>query len=161
MVNHNQLEGTDAVSLEHLMATTELEDVLPEPIRVSIVEFLEVNVGSEAEPIMRRRAVPRTAEISTYVPMRVLHKMMASQERIKQIQMMGAKSLAKGDGPREGGQQQMLEWMTNQVLDVWRLTEPDMSADRLMDGLSFQKMFALFRIFFGDLLKNLNKSPVG
>ena len=52
----------------------------------------------------------------------------------------------------------MIAWMTEQVWAVWVLSEPDMTYEALMEGLGFQKVFGLFNVFFGDLLRNLNQS---
>ena len=121
------------------------DEVLPEPVRVSIVEFIPQKAeGTDAngdETIIR---VPRSriATINTYVPMKILHRMMASQ---------GAQG---AESPEN--QQMMISWMIDQVLEVWRLTEPNMTAEKLAEGLSYQKVFGLFGRFFGDLLKQMN-----
>lgn len=148
-----------AISYDEAFAqfgSTVFDDVLPEPIEVSIIEYQSAVVGKKADgtDIVRRKPVTRTAVIGTYVPMAILHKMLASQDRIRQIQAMAH---AQASGGAVNAQEAMIEWMTEQVWAVWTLTEPDMTYEALMEGLSFQKVFGLFNVFFGDLLKNLNR----
>jgi hypothetical protein len=130
---------------------TQFDDVLPEDIRVSIVEFIDEETEVDGRVIKRRRPSRRTASISTYVPMKVFHRMMASQEKVRRFQMMKK----QGDQIDPAGQQVMLEWMTAQVAAVWQLTEPDMTEEKISEGLSFQKIMGLFGLFFGDQLKSL------
>jgi hypothetical protein len=80
--------------------------------------------------------------------MKVFHAMMASQERLKRAAAMS---------PEDTDQQAMIGWMTEQVLAVCRLTEPDMTLDALVEGLSFQKVLGLFSAFFGSQLKLLQQ----
>lgn len=131
-----------------LAGSTTFDEVLPEPIMVSLVEFVPYQTE---DGVTRRKPKIRTAEINTYVPMKIFHRMMASQEKIRAIQDVKAKS-DKGKLD-EQSQQTMLLWMIDQVLQVWNLTEPEMTADKLTEGLSFQKVIGLFGVFFGDLLK--------
>lgn len=134
---------------------TQFDDVLPEPINITIVEFIDEAYEQDGIKRQRRRPVRRTALINTYVPMKILHSMMASQEKLRRLQTL-QKDVQEGQ-LSQGNQQAMIEWMTEQVLAVWRLTEPDMSADALANGLSFQKVFGLFKLFFGDLLASMNQ----
>lgn len=130
------------------IGSTTFDEVLPEPITVSLVEFVEYKTK---EGVTRRKPAIRNAEINTYVPMKIFHRMMASQEKIRAIQDVRAKAV--GGKLDDDSQQTMLLWMVDQVLQVWKLTEPDMTADALTEGLSFQKVIGLFGVFFGDLLK--------
>jgi hypothetical protein len=159
-VNHHESEQALDV-LADLVGTTSFDELLPEPVQVSFVEFVDEPVGEHADgtPIMRRRAMKRIAEINTYVPMRILHKMMASQERLKALQAKAASAGVQGIDVNE--QQLMMEWMAQQVLEVWKLTEPTMTLERLQEGLSFQQMMALFNRFFADPLKALNRLKKG
>ncbi|GAC1589116.1 MAG: hypothetical protein NVS4B1_33480 [Ktedonobacteraceae bacterium] len=157
-MSQNHLDNKQA-SLDALLdQSTVFDDVLPEPIRVSIVEFQERVSGqtldNDGAPVMIRVPVARIAIIGTYVPMKVLHKMMASQEKLKRIQALTAQQ-AEG-GMSQEGQGAMLGWMVDQVLEVWKLTEPFMTSEKLAEGLSYKKVFGLFGLFFGDLLKQLN-----
>lgn len=134
------------------MDTTNFDEVLPEPVQVTMISFEEYEAaGPGKEKVLRRRPVKRIAEINTYVPMRIFHKMMSSQEKLRAIQ---AKRLGPDSTLNSEEQQVMLDWMVGQVLAVWKLTEPEMDEEKLTEGLSFQKVIGLFGLFFGDLLKN-------
>ena len=157
MSQYNTVEGSiepNTASLDAFLNGTDVfDEVLPEPIRVSLIDFKNKDTGEKDEdgnPILVREPRARIAYINTYVPMKVLHRMMSSQEKLRRMQ-----GLAKA-GASEEGNQVMLTWMTEQVLEVWRLTEPNMTAEKLSEGLSYQKIFGLFGRFFGDLLKQLN-----
>jgi hypothetical protein len=130
-----------------LNAETNFSEILPEPVEVDIVEYEETEVGTRpnGKPIIRRDPVARTTYINTYVPMRIFHKMIASQEKIKRAQAM-----MNGE---EKNSDAMISWMTEQVLAVWQLTEPDMDLDTLLEGLTFPKILGLFSVFFGSQLK--------
>lgn len=160
MTQHQQ-NGTNPANLEGFNALmqmeTQFDDVLPEPIEVTLVDYMEQEVEEGGVKRTRRRPILRKALINTYVPMKVLHKMMASQDKLRQMQSL-QKEAKGGAGLSQGNQQMMMEWMTSQVLAVWQLTEPDMTADKLSEGLSFQKVFGLFRVFFGDLLSSMNQA---
>lgn len=150
-MNNNQVVNPN----EFLQASTTFDEVLPEPITVTWVEFVE---GEKQLPdgrtIKVRKPFQRKSEINTYVPVRILNKMMASQEKIKRIQA------ARSKGPENidmQTQQEMVSWMEEQVLNVWQLSEPDMTIEQLHDGLDFKKIFGLFSFFFGNLLGTFNK----
>lgn len=134
--------------------TSDFTEVLPEAIDVPFVEYVTYQAGERPDgtPIMRRKIERSVRRIETYVPMIVFHKMMASQERIRKFQAMQRGD--KGQMAPEG-QQEMLAWMVEQVLAVWKLTEPDMTAEKLIEGLGFQNTMRLFACFFGDQLKSL------
>ena len=134
-----------------LEAPTVFDDMLPEPIQVSIVTFVEEDVMVGNVKMRRRRPTARIAEIGTYVPMLVLNKMMKSQTKIKQLQDLRANS---GD---TDVQTETMQWMAEQVCEVWKLSEPEMTPQKLMEGLDFKKILGLFNIFFGNLLQGMNK----
>lgn len=149
--------GTEGI----FSATTIFDDVLPEPVSVSLIEFKDTETGEkddDGRPIIVRVPRRRVAIINTYVPMKVLHRMMASQERLKQVQ--GLQKQATAGALSEQNQEMMLSWMADQVLEVWKLTEPWMTAEKLTEGLSFQKVFGLFNLFFGDLLKQMKEQKL-
>lgn len=128
-----------------------LDDMLPEPVFVPIREFVEEVIGKKPDgsPRVRRKLTQRVAEINTYVPMSVFQKMMKAQEIVRKIQ---AKSQENMD---EAGQEAMMRWMTEQCLAVWKLTEPDMEIDTLMNGIDLPRMMWLFQRFFGSQLAAL------
>lgn len=140
--------------LNLLQTSTSFDEVLPEPITVTWVEYVPFEVTLEdGRKVTRRKPVNRKSEINTYVPVVILHKMMASQEKLKKLQAIRAKN-AEIDS---GMQQEMIGWMHQQVLNVWQLTEPDMTLDKLSEGIDFKKTFGLFNCFFGNLLTGLSK----
>lgn len=142
---------SDLTDFNALAQSTDFDDVLPDDVRVSIIEYIDVEHDVEGRKIHRRKPVKRTAVISTYVPMKVFHKMMASQDKVRRFQAMKQQS----DQISPENQQIMLDWMTQQVAAVWQLTEPDMTPEQISEGLSFQKIMGLFGLFFGDQLKSL------
>jgi hypothetical protein len=144
----------EELDLTTMFGGTDFSDVLPEAVDVPFAEYIEYKAGerSDGTPIIRRKLERRIAHIETYVPMSVFHKMMASQERIRKFQAM--KKGENGQMDPEN-QKQMLGWMVDQILEVWKLTEPDMSAEKLIEGLGFQNTMRLFGLFFGDQLKSL------
>ena len=154
IVDSTNVEAANA----YMDMDTQFDDVLPEPIQVTLVEYVTEEYEENGKLRQRRRPARRTALINTYVPMRVLHSMMASQEKLRRLQNL-QKEVQDGQ-VSSGGQQAMIEWMTEQVLAVWKLTEPDMTAEALADGLSFQKVFGLFKLFFGDLLASMNRQKL-
>jgi len=126
----------DAVNLEEV--TTH---VLCVAIR-ELVNQVELDDGIERRV---RRARVRRAQIDTFVPMRIFNKMLATRDRVVREREA---YLQKG-----GEEDPMMIWMTNQVLNVWKLSEPDMTYEALVDGLSFDKISKLFAAFFGDVVK--------
>jgi hypothetical protein len=140
---------------EFLQASTSFDEVLPEPIKITWAEYVEYQETLEdGRVITKRRLVKRVSEINTYVPVKILNRMMSSQEKIKRMQTLRAKGQDQIDGQT---QQEMIDWMAAQVLNVWQLTEPDMTLEKLQEAFDFQKMFGLFNLFFGNLLAGLNK----
>lgn len=150
-MNNNQVVNPN----EFLTASTTFDEVLPEPITVTWIEFIDGEKQlSDGRTVKIRKPVQRTSEINTYVPVRILNKMMSSQEKIKRIQAARAKGPENIDMQT---QQEMVNWMEEQVLNVWQLSEPDMTIEMLHDGLDFKKTFGLFNFFFGNLLGASNK----
>jgi hypothetical protein len=142
------------VDLTTMFGGTDFDDVLPEAIDVPFIEYVEYQAGerSDGTPIMRRRIEKSVRRIETYVPMSVFHKMMASQEKIRRFQAMNKGDKVQADPE---SQKAMLDWMVGQCLEVWKLTEPDMTAEKLAEGIGFQNVMRLFACFFGDQLKSL------
>lgn len=152
--NHNLMrmsEDQEELARKLLEAPTVFDDMIPEPIKVSIVAFLEEDVTVGGIKMRRRKPVSRVAEIGTYVPMLILNKMMKSQAQIRKLQAMREQS---GDTEVQA---ETMQWMAEQVCAVWQLSEPDMTVQKLMEGLDFKKILGLFNLFFGNLLQGLNK----
>ena len=139
-------------ALSALTSVDSFDEMLPQPVRVSLVDFQPYEAGKDlsGQPIIRNKPVIRTAEISTYVPMKIFHGLIASQEKLNRIRKAGAEGGAPSD--------EMLQWMSEQVLAVWKLTEPDMTLDRLTSGLDMFKIMGLFQHFFGSLLNRANRN---
>ncbi len=142
----------------------DLDEVAPEPVAVTLREYIErAETDADGHSVMRRRLVVRRALIETFVPMQVFNRMMADR-RIALLLRAGATGASASALPTavaadadaaddEPADDPMLDWMQRSVLRVWRLTEPDMTLDRLALGLSFQQMQGLFARFFGELLR--------
>lgn len=111
-------------------------EVTAEPVTVALVEYKQKTVTDEdgTERTVNRR-ITTSHEIDTFVPMRIFNRMIAERET------------AIGKGPDA-----LLQWQVNCVLAVWQLTEPDMTRDRLIDGLGFKAIGGLFARFFKDEL---------
>ena len=153
MNSHNSnMMDQEEIAKMLLNAPTAFDDVLPQPVRISLIEFHNYTVEVNGVEVIRRKPIQRIAEINTYVPLAILHRMMAGQEKIKRLQ-----KLRSQQGDDTAGQQELMAWMTEQVLSVWKLTEPEMTLDGLIEGLDFKKVFGLFNLFFGNLLQGLNK----
>lgn len=151
---HKNTEAQDALALLDTFGSgVNFDEVIPEPVQVSIMEFTPQQVGfnEHHEPVMRNTLQKRIALINTYVPMRILHRMMATQERMK---------IAQAKNPDQQDQQAIIQWISEQVLEVWKLTEPDMTYDRLTTGLVFQQIVGLFNRFFASQLKALGQQKL-
>lgn len=146
-------EQTDALAM--LGADANFDEVLPEPIDVEIIEFEDYETTQGNRKMRRRRPVKRIASINTYVPMKIFHRMLASQEKVRRFQQLMQQS-KNGQAPADA-QGEMIQWLINQVLSVWQLSEPDMTADALEEGLSMTKILFLFNLFFAEQLKNLGQ----
>jgi len=66
-------------------------------------------------------------------------------DEVKEILMEEAKEVE---------QSIMMDWLTRQVLNVWKLTEKDMTPERFERGLVFEQIQGLFNRFFGDLMQS-------
>jgi len=145
-----ELDELDAVNLD---------EVAPPPVRVPIVEYVTEPLldgagqplkGPDGKPRVRRRATRRIAVIETFVPLDIYDRMLASRQRVEVLRR------AKRDGPDgDEANRQGLNWMAEQVLAVWELTEPDMTLDRLRRGLDLSLVPRLFRRFFNQELRRL------
>lgn len=132
-------------ALEMVQAVN-LDEVDIEDIEVAFVEYEEVTDKGGRK---RHKAHKRTAYISTYVPMRLLNKMLASQRK--------AQTLKKrvDAGQLEVDEDPMMVWISRQVFEVWKLSEPDMTYERFEKGLDLEKVMGLFGRFFGSTLQKL------
>lgn len=147
-----ELEHNQAQAAISALRIEEFDEVLPVPIKVSFMDFVPYEAGKDlnGKPIIRNKPVPRLAEISTYVPMKIFHGLLASQRKIAKIR----NAATKADGEID---EETFNWMAEQVLSVWKLTEPDMTFDRLVSGLDPFKLMGLFALFFDNLLKKMGQ----
>lgn len=117
-----------------------LDEVVIDEVPVAITIYTQV---SETDPdgfdVVRTTARVRHANIRTKVPMRVFNKMLMAHD-----QMM-----------KESAAEKKIDWMTEQVLAVWKVTEPNMTKDELIDGLEFEQISGLFSRFFDKQLRLL------
>ena len=162
MTGNNKVENTAEIvkdltaqeALAMLGGTTSFDEVLPEPITVGWIEYIEQEQMVGGIRMTKRKAIKRVSEIETYVPVKILNRMMASQEKIKKLQALRSQDPTQLDGQT---QKDMVDWMSSQVLSVWQLTEPAMTLEKLQEGLDFKKTLGLFNLFFGNLLQGMNK----
>jgi hypothetical protein len=122
-----------------------LSQVIPPVVDVDVMEYVP-----DPEDPERFVLKTRTAHINCYVPMRIFHQMLASRQKMLESLRQEEAGVGAGEG---ANQSDMMAWMTEQVLQVWKLTERNMTLERLETGLTFDVIFGLFTRFFGDLIK--------
>lgn len=148
-----------------------LEIVAPSPVKVTIYDVAlpqghighqHVDAGGNLLPHFELR----TAVISTFVPMSVFNSMLLSRQRaMREARKQKIEILKQSDGSpdmremlqeeaKETEQTIMSKWLLEQVLTVWKRTEPDMTLDRLENGLTFKQVMGLFNRFFEDLIQS-------
>lgn len=158
------VEGSIEQSLELAtedQLTANLEIVAPEPCRVTFMEE-ETNEAGEV------KLVSRLAIIRTYVPIFLFHEMLRDRQRVlKEVRKKKLEILRSEDNDgtdevkeilaeeaKEVEQSTMIDWLTRQVLNVWKLTEKNMTPQRFERGLTFEQIQGLFSRFFGDLMQS-------
>jgi hypothetical protein len=130
-----------------------LDEVTIETVRVGVRDYRLVPEVDECGNIviengqkkLRREFYTRIAEIQNFVPMLVLNQMMATRKKMLRLRQEYLGS------SQEDGADPMMDWMLAQVLAVWKVSEPDMTLDRLGFILPFDKASRLFTLFFGHL----------
>lgn len=121
-----------------------LEEIAPEPVRVRIAHYVEEERADEDGVTRKHRTLKsRVATIEKYVPMVVYNRML--------------RTMGKMQRDKETGNAEWLAFVSEQVLSVWKLSEPDMTAEELAEGLDLKKQQKLFDVFFGDLLREGQK----
>ncbi len=134
---------------EHAAQTlaSNLTLLMPPRIEVDFMEWDKVVDPESGEETLMPRI--RRASISTYVPMRIFHAMLAGRSsvlRLKQEETNNPEHQAK-----------MMEWMTETCLAVWQRTEPKMTQDRFENCLQMPQILELFQRFFGGLMARMNE----
>lgn len=127
-----------------------LDEVTSDTVSVMIKEYAD-------DPQHPGRRIPawRRVELDRFVPMKIFNKMMASRLKAQKQIKLREQALER-DGDVNEDDPNVL-WMMQNVLNVWNLTEPDMTLERLEEGLNFAKIQKLFALFFGEMM-SLNRS---
>jgi hypothetical protein len=142
-VDETQLSRAEQ-AYEEAMAVN-LDEVTESTVIVAIREYAD----DPAKP-GRRTATVRHVELDAYVPMKIFNAMIAGRERVLKQNKLREQALASSGDVNEDDPN--VVWMLDCVCRVWKLTEPDMTVERLAEGLDFKKVQALFYHFFGDAL---------
>lgn len=149
----NQVVNQEEI-MSLLQAPVDFDEIVPEPVTVTWIDFQEYKDKVGDLNVIRRKPVKRSSLINTYVPVKVLNKMMAGQDKMRKLQALRAKDPTQVNGDI---QQEMVIWMADQILNVWKLSEPEMTLDKLLEGVDLKKILGLFSLFFGNLLTGMNK----
>lgn len=117
-----------------------LDEVIAEPIQVAFREWdsVEIDDGKGGTLSVRRPRV-RHVELESFVPMSVFNNMLALRDEMTR-------------NPDRSSQDQ-LGMMLQAIWPCWQLSEPDMTLERLAEGLSFRQVTGLFGRFFKDELQ--------
>jgi hypothetical protein len=124
-------------------ASVNLDEVVVEMIPVALREFKVIDVPNEATgaSIKRRVSTVRHTKIEAYVPMKIYNRVVAAREKMAKQYPQGIPESV------------MAEWMVDQIVSVWQQTEPDITADTLLDGLQPEQILGLFTRFFGSMVR--------
>ena len=137
-----QMERTEQY-VEAAMAVN-LDEVTDDTVTVTIKEY-------RTDPETHRRvATSRKVVLDSFVPMKIFNKMMAGRQKMLRLQKLRQQATDNGGEVNEDDPQ--FTWIMQSVLNVWNQTEPEMTMERLEDGLNFAFINKLFTIFFGDLM---------
>lgn len=124
------------------LQSVNLDEVSNEAVRVKVAEWKEEEIldsdghpllDEEGKPLRRRRITSRIAEIYDLVPLPLYNKMIKMRDQITKGQ------IAQSDA---------IEPMGDCVLEVWKLSEPWMTKERLMQSVPGDIIAALFVRFF-------------
>lgn len=131
----------------------DLEENAPEPVRVSVRDYKIVDLLDDegnpipddetGKPLKRIAYYNRTAVIETFTPTEMYMKVILLQDKLKQV--------------NRDDKTAYIRFYAQQVLEVWKLSEPHMTEERLLKILGFPKIQELFRLFFGNLLRGFLK----
>lgn len=123
------------------IAAVNLDEVAPEPVTVALLTRVPYeSKNASGEPVTHYRWQTEQHEIETYVPTEIYLKAMRLQTKYPHLKM------------RDLSEQQLTEMLSEQqklILEVWQLTEPEMTKAQLSVGLDFLKTQRLFTLFFG------------
>jgi len=159
-VDITQLNGNTEVTVQQARTMLDqglqinLNEVAPEAVEVSLREYVPVTEqGADGQSRTRNKLVTTQHLIETSVPMKLFNRMVATQKRAQeQRRVWLAKTGAENQEPEDDP---MLAWQLQQVFVIWRLTEPEMTLDRLEMGLDIAQVQGLFARFFARYLNLL------
>lgn len=127
---------------QELLDAVNLDEVTIEIIKVKVREYRLVDIlddedkpilDEQGNPLKGRQPYTRTARIQNFVPLPIYNKMIATQKEL-----------------RGGNIEEQIPLMTDLVLEVWQVSEPFMTLQKLNDGIDFPVIGALFKIFFNQ-----------
>ncbi|HZU01518.1 MAG TPA: hypothetical protein VFA10_17755 [Ktedonobacteraceae bacterium] len=134
-------EAAKALSWFDDVGSINLEEAAPQPVKVTLEEYIAVEDGTDADgnPISRQALRQSTHIIETYVPMALYNKLLLTREQLMR--------------DPERSEAKIIEWMIDMVWEVWKLTEPSMPREKLAVGLRLTKLRKLYAVFFDELLQ--------
>lgn len=132
-----------AVNYLEEVRSVNLDEVIVGEVRVAINKYVEVVVKDEnGDEVVVNEIKTRIANIRTKVPMRLFNRMLQAHDKVM----------------KNSSAEDKLDWMTDQVLSVWQVTEPRMTKEQLVDGLEFEQISGLFSRFFDKQLRLLRNN---
>lgn len=153
MSTHNETIEIDSALIEQgqdLLSAVNLDEVTIEIVKVKVREYRLVDaldddgnplLDEKGETLKYRHPYTRTAHIQNFVPLPIYNKMIAMQKELR------------GDKLEE-----QIPLMTNLVLEVWQVSEPWMTLQKLNDGIDFPVIGVLFKLFFNQSRLQKNKA---
>lgn len=143
-----------------LQATTDkaqekaLNEVAPLPVDVQVREYVEAGATlPDGSTATRRTVVEATHTIESYVPARIFNRMVATQKKAYQARQKWLDTVEPDE--RDASDDPALIWQQQQIWNVWKLTEPDMTLERLQEGLDIVQVQGLFARFFTSYLARM------
>lgn len=140
-----QAEATQEQAIE-VQLSNNLTLLMPPKVEVDFMEW-DQSKDEQGEEMLVPRL--RRASISSYVPMKIFHEMLAGRAQILKLKSM--------DGSNTENTAEMMGWMVDVVLAVWQRTEPKMTRERFENGLQMDQVLELFNRFFGALMGRLGE----
>lgn len=135
-------------ALDQLSAVN-LDEVVLESYAVKVRVYKDVEVKDDegnpvlddnGQPLKSRKPGTRTAHIHSMVPMSIYNEMLALDQK-----------LDKSDPA------QSFNLMTDTVLKIWKISEPWMTKEKLLEGVEAPYILKLFRIFFDKAVKSMTR----
>lgn len=174
-IDETNMSLADAQNVMDSFAAVNLDEILPERLKVAFREF---KPGPDGKSVVIETTVK---EINTWVPMYLFNAMLSNQKKVQKLRKQRALQSEFRVEEQEQEEFDLLEepdldfaqitdaafkailanteptllWQAREVLTVWKLTpgEAEMSLKRLMLGLTFEQIQGLFMRFFGAMLR--------